>query len=57
MTLLDLRPNDAGEIVHAIAHACRPLPDPARMIKESRAVTPLSAIRPHGMPDTYPFGL
>jgi hypothetical protein len=57
MTLLDLRPNDAGEIVHAIAHACRPLPDPAHMIKESRAMTPLSAIRPHGMPDTYPFGL
>jgi erythromycin esterase-like protein len=33
MTLLDLRPNDAGEVAHAIAHACRPLPDPAHMIE------------------------
>jgi hypothetical protein len=35
MTLLDLRPNYAGEIVHAIAHACRPLPDPAYMMPDT----------------------
>src|SRR5689334_10880106 len=33
MALLDLRPNDAAEVAHAIAHACRPLPDPAHMIE------------------------
>ena len=25
--------------------------------EETRAVTPLASVRPHGMPDTYPFGL
>lgn len=33
MDLLDLKPNDASEVAHAISHACRPLPDPAHMIE------------------------
>lgn len=33
MTLLELKPNQADSVAHAIRHACEPLPDPAYMIE------------------------
>lgn len=33
MALAAFKPNDVNEVAHAIAHACRPLPDPAHMIE------------------------
>ncbi len=68
MILLELKPNHADSIAHAIRHACEPLTDPAAAMgwggqfNIGELAHYFEAVLPeqfdcYGVPETYPFGL